>query len=328
MPDGRPTAREERLGHSGWTSNLVLAAAVLPGERALVVVDEPLAEQGSQLVAALKDAGADPTLSLWAGARPLTAPPPDALAAARSADVYFFLAEKPLGDEAAARFALGDAVFRHGGRGLYLGFVDAELLEGELSQPPADVAASADQLLEEVRGAREVRVRGAAGTDLRLRVEGRPWITDARPLGAGEFGNYPGGEIFVAPHADGADGVLVADLTVPYTVPGLVDEPVVLRFAAGRVTSIEGGEAARLLRELVDRSGTGADVVAELGIGLNPAVAPRGHVMLDEKAAKTAHVAIGRNTGSYGGDNEAAIHVDCIFSSPQLEVDGRPVQLP
>ncbi len=69
-------------------------------------------------------------------------------------------------------------------------------------------------------------------------------------------------------------------------------------------------------------------MIAELGIGLNSAVAPRGHVMLDEKAARTAHVAIGRNTGSYGGDNEASIHVDLIFSLPQLEADGRRIELP
>ncbi len=56
-----------------------------------------------------------------------------------------------------------------------------------------------------------------------------------------------------------------------------------------------------MLRELVAEAGEGADVIAELGIGLNPAVKPRGHVMLDEKAAHTAHVAIGKNTGSYGG---------------------------
>jgi leucyl aminopeptidase (aminopeptidase T) len=82
-----------------------------------------------------------------------------------------------------------------------------------------------------------------------------------------------------------------------------------------------------MLREIVADAGTGADVVAELGIGLNPAVKPRGHVMLDEKAARTAHVAIGKNTGAYGGDNDAAIHVDCIFSDPELEVDGRRVDL-
>ena len=132
----------------------------------------------------------------------------------------------------------------------------------------------------------------------------------------------------MAPHADGADGLLVADLTVPYTVDGLVDEPVTLRFEKGHVTAIEGGRAAQMLRELVADAGRGADVIAELGIGFNPSIVPRGHVMLDEKAAGTAHVAIGRNTGSYGGDNEADIHVDCVFSAPQVEADGRPIQLP
>jgi leucyl aminopeptidase (aminopeptidase T) len=83
-----------------------------------------------------------------------------------------------------------------------------------------------------------------------------------------------------------------------------------------------------MLRELVADAGRGADVVAELGIGFNPEIEPRGHVMLDEKAAGTGHVAIGRNTGSYGGDNEAEIHVDCVFSNPEIHVDGRAVQLP
>jgi leucyl aminopeptidase (aminopeptidase T) len=82
-----------------------------------------------------------------------------------------------------------------------------------------------------------------------------------------------------------------------------------------------------MLREIVADAGEGADVIAELGIGLNPAVKPRGHVMLDEKAANTAHVAIGKNTGAYGGDNDAAIHVDCIFSEPELEADGNRVSL-
>ena len=104
--------------------------------------------------------------------------------------------------------------------------------------------------------------------------------------------------------------------------------PVTLRFERGRVVEIEGGRAAQMLRELVADAGRGADVVAELGIGFNPTIAPFGHVMLDEKAAGTAHVAIGRNTGSYGGDNEAEIHVDCVFSAPQVEADGRPIQLP
>ena len=320
--------RQRVLRHPQWCANVIHAGGLSAGERVLVLVDEPLVEEGSQLVAAVKDAGGEPRLELWAGDHPLAAPPSGALRAAEHTDLSLFLSQEPRGDEADARFALLQAVTSHGGRQIFLGFVDGELLRGELSQPAPDLAKPARALLAALAGADELRIRGRAGTDLILRVTGRPWLTDALPLQAGGIANYPGGEIFVAPHADGADGVLVADLTVPYTVEGLVDEPVKLRFERGRVVSIEGGAAAAMLRDLVTGAGAGADVVAELGIGLNPTIAPRGHVMLDEKAAKTAHVAIGRNTGPYGGDNEASIHVDCVFSLPQVEADGRPVQLP
>ena len=316
------------LMHPGWCENLVKASALKPGERVLVTVDEPLASEGAQLAAAAKDAGGEPRLELWAGERPLRNAPPAVLEGARDAEVSFFLAEAPRGDEAAARFQLMETVIGHGGRQIFMGLVTPELLAGELSQPQRDFSAQAQALIAELEACERIRIRGAAGTDLTLRVGGRPWKTDATELVAGEGANFPGGEIFVAPHADGADGVLVADLTVPYTVEGFVDEPVTLRFEGGRVTSIEGGRAAEMLRDLVEGAGKGADVIAELGIGLNHSVKPRGHVMLDEKAGGTAHVAIGRNTGLYGGDNEANIHVDCVFSGPELEADGRPVAIP
>ena len=312
----------------GWCANLIRAVQLASGERVLVVVDEPLAEQGSELLAAADDLGAGAELRFWAGARPLTELPTEIVAATERADVLFSLQQRPRGDEASLRSAMNESVLGHGGRGLFLGFVDRELLEGELSQPAPDLTPVADRLLAEVSDADAIRVQNPAGTDLTVRVAGRPWLTDARPLGPGQYGNYPGGEIFVAPHEDSADGTLVADLTVPYTVEGLVDEPVRLAFERGRVTSIEGGRAAAMLRDLVDRADDGARVVAELGIGLNPTIAPRGHVMLDEKAAGTAHVAIGNNIGSYGGANSSTIHVDCILATPTVEVDGRRLELP
>ncbi len=314
--------------HPGWCLNLLRAAQVRAGESVLVVVDEPLSAEGSELAAAAADAGASPTLSLWTGTRPLEQAPEEILEAAAGVDVCFHLQAQPLGEEAQARVEVLHAVSDDGrGRMIFMGFVDGPLLRGELSQPAADVAEPARRLLAELEGVETVRVRGRAGTNLTLGVEGRAFRTDATPLEPGGMANYPGGEVFVAPREDAADGVLVADLTVPYTVEGLVDEPVTLRFEGGRVTSIEGGRAADMLRELVANAGDGADVIAELGIGLYPGLEPRGHVMLDEKAAQTAHVAIGRNTG-HGGVNEATIHVDCVFSAPEIEVDGRPVTLP
>jgi thermophilic metalloprotease (M29) len=318
----------QRLAHPAWCRNLLGAARLEPGERVLVIVDEPLVEQGSQLSAAVKDAGGEPRLELWAGERPLAHAPKGVGEGVRESSLMLFLTQEPRGDEATARFEAHEGMLDHGGRGIFMGFVDAALLEGDLSQPATDLSATARRLLETLEGSRTIHVRGAAGTDLMLDVARRPWLSDSLPLAAGDFANYPNGEVYVAPHRDGANGVLVADLTVPYTVEGLVDAPVTLRFEAGRVTAIEGGRAAQSLRELVADGGRGADVIAELGLGFNPNVQPRGHVMLDEKAAGTAHVAIGRNTGSYGGDNHAEIHVDCVFSAPQVEADGRPIQLP
>jgi hypothetical protein len=319
---------EERFPAADWCRNLVEAGAVRSGERVLVVVDEPLAEEGSELAAAIRDAGAEPQLELWAGKRPLTEPSPAIQAAAKDADLYIFLAQEPRPDEAGARIALSEIARAKNGRALFLGFVDRELLTGELSQPAPDLGGAAQKLLDDVEGAETIRIIGQAGTDLTLNVTGRHWLTDTLPMKPGDFANYPNGEIYIAPLADGADGVLVADLTVPYTVEGLVDKPVTILFEGGSVTSIEGGRAAELLREIIDEAGPSGRVIAELGIGLNPAVSPRGHVMLDEKAGRTAHVAIGNNIGPYGGTNESSIHVDCIFSEPQLEVDGRPVAIP
>jgi leucyl aminopeptidase (aminopeptidase T) len=314
--------------HPGWCENLIGASALSPGELVLVVVDEPLAEQGSALVAATTDAGGRAELRLWAGERPFQELPAALREAAEQADVLYSLQQAPRGDEASIRAALNETVLGREGRVLFLGLVDPDLLAGELSQPAPNLEEPAERLLAQVREADTIRLRNPAGTDLTMGVGGRPWLTDAKRLGPGDYGNFPGGEIFCAPLEDSAEGTLVADLTVPYTVEGLVDEPVTLRFEGGRVTSIEGGRAADMLRELVEGADEGAKVIAELGIGLNPTVRPRGHVMLDEKAAGTAHVAIGNNTGSYGGVNSSTIHVDCIFSAPQIEADGRALELP
>jgi aminopeptidase len=311
-----------------WCGNLIEASALRPGERVLVVVDEPLAEPGSELLAAATDAGATAELRLWAGERPFRELPSEIRAAAEQADVLYSLQQAPRGDEASIRSELNETVLGHGGRGLFLGLVDAKLLAGELSRPAPNLEEPAERLLAQVREADTIRLRNPAGTDLTMRVTGRPWLTDAKLLGPGDYGNFPGGEIFCAPLEDSANGTLVADLTVPYTVEGFVDAPVRVRFVHGRVTAIEGGRAADLLRELVESADEGARVIAELGIGLNPTVKPRGHVMLDEKAAGTAHVAIGNNTGSYGGVNSSTIHVDCILSAPEIEVDGRRLDLP
>ncbi len=313
----------------GWCLNMLAAASVQPGERVRIVVDEPLRRAGEELAAAVRAAEATSRLVVFPVERPMRVPTDELLDSAAWADVSLGLLRETFADELPARRQLIDVLLAHGGRALSSDEIDEATLAGELSQPMPSVEAEARAVLAAVEGARELRLLGAAGTDLRLRVDGRRWVGDCLPLEPGGVANFPGGEICIAPLADGADGVLVADLTIPWgPAAGLLPEPVVLEFEHGRARSIRGGAAGERLRQLVERAGTGADVIAELGIGLNPALRPRGHVLFDEKAAGTAHVAIGNNTGPYGGDNVAAIHVDCVLAAPRLEADGVPVELP
>ncbi len=314
---------------AGWCDNYLTAAGVRPRERVRIEVDEPFAAEAEELAAAAQALGAEARIARLPTERPVLEPTPEQLETAEWADVSINLLHELFIEELPARKAVLDVLLAHGGRVLGSPGIDHETLLGELSQPMTDVEPAARKLLAAVEGARELHVHGAAGTDLRLRVDGRRWMDDALPLEPGGIANFPGGEICIAPLADGAEGVLVADLTIPVGPRReLLPEPVVLRFEGGRARSIEGGEAADALRRLVEESGEGADVIAELGIGLNPAIRVRGHVLFDEKAAGTAHVAIGSNVGPYGGDNAASIHVDCVFSGPELVVDGVPVPIP
>jgi Thermophilic metalloprotease (M29) len=313
---------------AGWCANYLAAAGVKPGEHVRIVVDEPFATEAEELAEVARALGAAARVARFPVERPMLEPTPELMDTAAWADVSIGFLRHSYVDEIPARRKMIEVLLAHGGRALSSPDIDRETLLGELSEPVPDMSARASELLGRVEGARELRIRGAAGTDLVLGVDGRRWLTDALPLEPGNVANYPGGEICIAPLADGADGVLVVDLTIPYlSKQELLPEPVEIRFAGGRAQSIDGGDAGAEFRRLVDEAGEGANVIAELGIGLNTALRPRGHVLFDEKAAGTAHVAIGDNTGPYLGDNVATIHVDCVFSEPELWVDGEPVPI-
>ena len=55
--------------------------------------------------------------------------------------------------------------------------------------------------------------------------------------------------------------------------------------------------------------------LGEIGIGLNPAGTITGHMLEDEKAYETCHIAIGSN---YDNDAPALIHLDCLMKKPTI----------
>src|SRR5262245_60388490 len=166
------------------------------------------------------------------------------------------------------------------------------------------------------------RLTSAAGTDITLQVRGRAAREDNGNLrAAGAFGNLPAGEAYIAPIETEGEGTLVVDGSLAGY--GLLRRPLRLRLLQGRIVDAAGEAAGWLLETLDAGRFGGGRTIAELGIGANRGAHVVGTTILDEKAWGTAHVAFGTNV-SFGGANEAGVHLDAVLLKPTLHLDGVP----
>jgi leucyl aminopeptidase (aminopeptidase T) len=305
---------------------------VKPGERFQALVDEPFADVGTRLCDAALAAGAASAACVVVpdSARPLTRSYEPLLASLAATDVVCFWFT-----------AIHDGEFEHFRKPFYAratathtrvafgGRMDRSMLEHEMTADYGALHELSARLAERLTGCERVRVTTPGGTDCTFDVTGREWKVDDGVLDSpGAFGNLPAGEVYVSPLSTGADGVCVIDRSIALAGEGLVDEPIELTFQKGRIVGIEGGRAAESARTTIAAAGSGADVVAELGIGTNERARITGSVITDEKALGTAHVAFGDNASpNYGGDNRASIHVDGVMADATIEADGAVVMV-
>ncbi|HWI65143.1 MAG TPA: aminopeptidase [Symbiobacteriaceae bacterium] len=301
-----------------WAVNLLQHYMGLkPGERVLVLVDEPLRFAGEALCAV---AGAETTLRVVPPPRALAVVPDSFLRQVEGADVILSLfsgldlvQESPL-------LRAGLATFRAARRGRWGtgACIDESVLAEELSADCRPMVENTAATAAQLARVESVRIVCQDGSDLRFLLGGRPVHQDNGQLHApGAFGNLPAGEAYVAPLEHSAEGRLVVDLSLGDI---LLDEPVVLTFREGRVVSAEGGEAARILKQ---RLGADADAwtLGEFGLGTNPGARIRHRAPLDEKVLGTAHIALGGNL-RFGGANPAESHYDCVIGKPKIYLDG------
>ncbi|MBP7636191.1 hypothetical protein KBA41_18635, partial [Candidatus Ozemobacteraceae bacterium] len=165
------------------------------------------------------------------------------------------------------------------------------------------------------------RLASAAGTRLDLDISGR--IGNAAPGwcgGSGTLASPPDAESNVAPVEGTAEGTLVIDGSVPCAELGLLQEPLTLTIQAGRIVDILGPQAATLAAVL-DRLGNPATrVLAELGVGLNPAARLCGSMLEDEGCRGTVHLGFGSNA-TIGGRNSVSFHLDMVLRHTDLRID-------
>ena len=135
----------------------------------------------------------------------------------------------------------------------------------------------------------------------------------------GAYGNLPEGEVSFAPGK--CQGSYVVDASFPDV--GILDTPLTFKVRDGAVYEISGERSQEIITRL-NKAGSCAWKVAELGIGLNPKAKITGNILEDEKVVGTVHIALGNNL-SYGGDNDVPLHLDGVILNPNIFFDDNKI---
>jgi aminopeptidase len=172
------------------------------------------------------------------------------------------------------------------------------------------------RIVEWLEGKKEVHVVGPE-TDLRLSIEGRPFINcDGRA-------NMPDGEVFTSPVEGSVEGRV--HYTYPAVYRGREVTNVRLWLEKGRVVKATADKGEEFLRKTLDVD-EGARVPGEFAIGTNKGVTRfMRQTLFDEKINGTFHMALGASIPESGGTNVSAVHWDMVCDLRQggeIRVDG------
>ena len=160
----------------------------------------------------------------------------------------------------------------------------------------------------------------APGTDLRMRVKGRKWIS------CHGTENFPDGEIYTSPIEDTAEGVI--NFNYPATYMGRQVENVWLEFKKGKAVSESADKDLDFLKAMLNTDRQ-ARRIGEIAIGTNYSIKRfTGNTLFDEKIGGTCHLAVGASIPEAGGKNKSSIHWDMVRDlkkEGEIKADGKVI---
>ena len=168
-----------------------------------------------------------------------------------------------------------------------------------------------------------VRVSSAAGTNLTISIAGRVGnYCPAFVENPGDLGSPPDIEANVSPLETGTNGVAVVDGSITHPSIGLLDGIVEIEFRDGLAVNFSASDQILddKLSALFQKESEKRRVLAEVGIGLNPAAELTGAMLSDEGTLGTAHLGLGSNF-YVGGRNLIDFHLDFVLRDVSLTVD-------
>lgn len=163
------------------------------------------------------------------------------------------------------------------------------------------------------------------GTNITLNIKDRignccPGFVDEKI----SLGSPPDIESNISPLETESQGVVTIDGSITCPEIGLLETKVTLEIKNGRITSFssENNKYVEILNEMFGDKLSKRRILAEFGIGLNPAAKLTGNMLTDEGAMGYMHFGFGSNY-TVGGINKVDFHLDFVFGFATLEVDNK-----
>lgn len=297
-------------------------AEVRQGETVLLVTDEAKLDIARAVASVAAEAGAEVSIGIMSLRHQDGQEPPAPIAAAmKAADVIF----TPVSVSITHTSAIHDACAAGARAVAMTGFTERMMKGGGIEADFRELKPVCERVAGYLDRGSEVRVTTLAGTDVTLTIAGRVGIAKTCIVEPGEFSPVPDIEATVSPVEGSANGVIVADASIPYLDIGVLNEPVQFSVHDGFITSVEGGEVADRIRAAWEAmNDPNVYNVAELGIGLNPACTLTGEMLEDEGCWGTVHFGIGTSI-TLGGQVKAASHYDLLMHKTTIVIDGETI---
>lgn len=292
---------------------------VKKGEQILIVTEPEKQSLAEAVARAVYGEYADPAVMVMLPRdRDGQEPPKMVAAAMKESDGFICIVGRSITHTHAVKNAC-----QAGSRGIMLTqFSEAMMIHGGLEADFPQAARDCRAVAKRLGGAKKIRLTTAAGTDLTFSAAGRRSNAMCCMVEPGEFAPVPTVEANVSPLEGTANGILIADASIPYIGIGLLQEPVVCQVKGGRIVSIEGGsQAKRLAEDLEAKNDENVYNIAEMGVGLNPRCSFMGFMLEDEGVYGSVHIGIGTSL-TLGGTVKAACHYDLIMHRGTIEADG------
>jgi leucyl aminopeptidase (aminopeptidase T) len=309
---------------------------VQPSEKVTVITDEATKEIAASIARELEAVGAP--YHAWVledlAPRPLKDLPPEIIEDLETSQVSIF-AVQAQANELRSRMQMTDVVNRRRIRHAHMVNVNRQIMLEGMRADFLKVDRISVKVVEMLRGAKQVRAKTPAGTDLVADLNPNyRWVKTSGIISPDKWGNLPGGEVFTTPgEVNGTfvvDGVVGDWLCAKFG--NLRENPLTIQIKGNRL--VEAHSANRDLESdfwNYTHTDENSDRVGEFAIGTNIELKDViGQILQDEKYPGV-HIAFGNPYGAHtGAEWYSSTHIDVVgrkfdiwVDSEQLMRDGK-----